>query len=217
METKGKIIKNAIFMAATALVLVVVTLAWFSSGAVVNVNPVAGDVESSGYGYLLYEAEDTNKNGVLDPLEAENWVAVPGLSIDVNNIVPNQYRFFKAVVTPGTKTSIKFSFGGIAVNLLDPEVTLQEFLSLVHVRFRTEDDGLPPAAITGGAAIDESMYDLLGDPAAGSVQIYDLGLTGYTGTSFTIYYDIGVYPLAVPNEKTLGSTVSINALEFTAS
>jgi len=218
MKTKEKLIKNAIFLAATTLVLVVVTVAWFSSGALLSVNPVAGDVESSGYGYMLYEAEDTDKNGVLDATEAlpEKWIAVPGLSIDVNNIVPNQYRFFKAVVFPGTKTSIQFTFGGINVDLLDPEVTLQEFLSLIHVKFRTEDDTIPPAALPDGGIIDESMYDLLGDPVAGSVQVYDLNLTGYTGTSFTIYYNIGVYPTAVPNEKTLGSSVSISTLEFTA-
>lgn len=216
MKSKDKLIKNAIFLAATTLVLVVVTLAWFSTSWGVGVDTVDASVDASGYGFMLYEAEDTNKNGVLDPLEAENWAAVPGLSIDVNNVVPNQYRFFKAVVFPGIKTSIQFTFSGISVDLLDPEVTLEEFLSLIHVRFRTEDDTDPPAALPDGGSLDQSMYELLGDPAAASVLVYNLDLTGYTGTSFTIYYDIGVYPIAVPNEKTLGSSVSINTLEFIA-
>ena len=214
---KKKILKSGAFLVATALVLLVATVAWFlSGGESATVSGILAEVETSGVSYLLLEAEDTNKNGILDPDEAEEekWVPVPDLNIEVSNLVPNQYRFFKAVIMPGARTTLQFGFNDIAVTIEDSTTTEEEFLSLIHVRFRTEDDAEPVQPMTGGAAIDQSMYALLGDPAADSVLIYDLDLTAYTGDAFTIYYDVGVYFDAVPNEKMIGSSVGIGAIEF---
>jgi hypothetical protein len=216
MKLKDKIIKNGIFLFATALVLVVVTVAWFFSGSEeANVGPIGADIESSGFGYFLFEAVDTNKNGLLDNGEENNWLPVPGDNVDINNIVPNQYHFYKAVIQTGAKTSMQFKFTGITYSLADPEATEEDFLSRLNVRFRTIDDGSPGAPMTGGEAIDTNMFILMdAEPLLTDVVVYNLDLTGYQNRNFTIFYDVGLYSATTQAEKIQGSSISINKIEF---
>ena len=216
-KNKGKIIKSGAFLVATALVLTVATVAWFITGNLgAYSDPIAGEIISDSYGYLLLEATDDNMNGILDAGEEDNWEAILGLDINVSNIVPNEYHFYKAIIQTGSRTSLQFKFTGIEVTVAEPEVTQLDFLSLINVRFRTEDDADPAQPMPAGGSIDESMYTLLGDPAAESVVIYTLDLSGYQNRSLTIYYDIGVKPITVPGNEVRGASVSIGAIEFVA-
>ena len=104
MNNKEKIIKSGVFLVATALILIVVTVAWFISGSLgANTSQIEAEVFTEGYGYSLLEAEDTNMNGVLDAEESEDedWTVVQEVNVDISNIVPNQYHFYKAIIQPG--------------------------------------------------------------------------------------------------------------------
>lgn len=217
-NNKEKVIKSGVFLAATALVLVVATVAWFISGSLgANTDSISGEVATEdGYGYLLLEAVDTDKNGVLDPAEAAVWVPVPGENLDITSMVPNEYHYYKAVIQTGARTTLQFKFTGIAVTVADPTATEADVLGRINVRFSTLDDGEPGAPLTGGAAIDTDLAALLGEPAAADLIIYTLDLTDYQNTSITIYYDVGIYQDTAPGDKSQGSSVSISAIQFTA-
>ncbi len=196
-KNKGKTIKSVVSLVATALVLIVATVAWFSSGTKVSVEGISADVETDGFSYILYEAVDANKNGLLDNGEdaSGNWLPVSGPDINIDKAVPNQYRFFKAKVQVGSRTEINVKFTGIVVTDPVPEERA-DFLSLINVRFRTEDVATQP--VPYGEAIDENMYQLFGSPAQGGtipteVEIYNLtDLTGHQNQTVEIYYTVGI-------------------------
>ncbi len=215
-KKKGKMIKSGVSLLATALVLIVVTVAWFSSGSKVGVDSISAQVDSEGFTYLLYEAIDANKTGGPVPPTGLTWVAVSDLAINVNNAVPNQYRYFKATITSGIRSEIKVKFAGIEVTSPVPAARA-DFLSLIDVHFRTEDNLAQP--MPGGAAVNNSMYELLGNPAQGDpipqeVQIYNIDVSTYQNATFDIYYTIGVDKAFKPKQNFLGAFVDIGTLVF---
>lgn len=196
-ENKQKIIKSGALLVATTIVLVVVTVAWFISGAgQASVEGIRADIVSDGFTYLLYEAIDDNKNGILDASEAaaDKWLPVPALDINIDKAVPNQYRFFKATVQLGARTQIKATFDGIVVIPPNSPLTQQEFLELIKVEFRTEDANgqLIPEPGPGVDPFNKNMYEILGDPVPQKLDVYTVDLTDRPNETFNVYYTIGI-------------------------
>lgn len=211
-----KMIKSGVSLFATALVLIVVTVAWFSSGGKANVEGIGAQVDSEGFTYMLYEAVDAAKIGGPEPPIGATWVAVADPAININDAVPNQYRYFKATITNGIREEIKVKFTGINVTSPVPAARA-DFLSLIDVRFRTEDNFGDP--MPGGAAVIESMFKLLGNPAPGALipeelDVYTIDVRDYQNATFDIYYTVGVNETFEPRVDFTGASVSIGAIVF---
>ncbi|HZK39867.1 MAG TPA: hypothetical protein VFD23_06935 [Clostridia bacterium] len=207
-----KMIKSGVSLFATALVLIVVTVAWFSSGGKANVEGIGADVVSEGLTYMLYEAVDDEKIGGPEPPSGADWVTVGDSGINIENAVPNQYRYFKAHVKNIAKQEIQVKFTDIVIT--EPQnAATEDFLKLINVHFYTE--GIGNAPVPGGeVAYDETMDQIVGIPVSGDVVIYTLDMTNYQGEEFDIYYTIGVDESFQPKQDFLGASVSIGAIVF---
>lgn len=213
MKNKEKIIKSGAFLVATALVLVVVTVAWFISGSIAaKVEGIEANVDSDGFTFVLYEAEDTNKIGGPNLPAGLVWLPVSGTDLNISDAVPNQYRYFKAIIQTGSKAAMQVKFSGIEVVSEDP-VIQQGFLSLINVRFRTED-AAAQSITPGGDPINENMFELLGVPSLPEVLIYDLNLANHHDETITIYYTIGVDESFAVEKDFRGASVNIGAIVF---
>lgn len=212
MSNRQKIIKTGFFAASAILVLIVATVAWFLVGAnIATVEQINADVNTSGFFSVLYESPDLNKNGIHDNDIDEPWNTITAANINISNIVPGEYHFYKAVITKGSISNLQFKFSGISLTLADIEATDADVLGRINVRFRTRDDA--NQSMTGND-MNESMLDLLGDPPSPDALIYNMSLSGYLGETFTIYYDVGIYKETTKDEKIQGSIVSISTIEF---
>lgn len=219
-DDKKKLIKSVALMVATAMVLVAVTVAWFALGDHAGAGDVEAEVEKSDLTYTIYEAVDTNKNGILDPAESAdaNWTAVSGDSLQLLNAAPNQYHFYKIIVYSGERSSVDFKLKGVSVTPLNASAGTNDILERIHVRFEVKDDGGDPGFPTTGVDdIDTNLSALLGDPAPAEYTVYSIDLTNYHGRTFEIFYDVGLYSDTPVGHVTLGSLIEIDSLSFDAS
>ncbi len=215
---KKNILKSAALMVATAMVLVVVTVAWFMLGGKAGADEIKSDVVAEEITYTIYEAIDTNKNGVLDTDEAQNWNVVTEDTLQLVAAVPNQYRFYKVVVHSGGKNSLAFKLNGISATPLDASAGASDIFERIHVRFLVKDDGGDPGFPTTGVdPINTNLLTLLGDPAPTNYTVYTIDLSGYQNRIFEIYYDVGLSSDTPAGDVALGSLIEIDSLSFEGS
>ncbi len=212
---KQRLIKSAVSLVATTLVLGVVTVAWFidGGGAKVDADAIGGLIEEqSGFGYRILEAFDDNKNGELD-LDENTWYVVAGETMEFKNFAPNQSRFFKIEVDTGSVSGAKLHFGEVVLNPDDDEAAAEDFLKKYQVRFAARDEANQP--LQGISDIDQSLFALLGNPPTSDKTVYSLDFTDYPNQAINIYYILGVYGDAVPEEAERDFALEIGRLYFT--
>lgn len=200
MKKYSSLIKNLIMVVASALTLVAVSFAWFTSSFSTNLDQyevaVGGDTIKVDY----YQMDDA---GAYQPL--------PG-DIELNDFVPGKYNKYKFDITTKTsdKLNLKFEISGIPVDMP------QELKDSVQIKYSIWSQ---KKQTTGGivAYVDSELisqsedYVLLSKISDGVI-INSLSLGNYQKTSsdrFAIYYEIGLSENAPPEvsglESSLGS------------
>ena len=205
MKKYSSLIKNLIMVVASALTLVAVSFAWFTSSFSTNLEQykvsVGGDTIKVDY----YQMDDA---GVYQPLIGD---------IELNDFVPGKYNKYKFDITTKTsdKLNLKFEISGIPVDMP------QELKDSVQIKYSIYSQ---KKRTTGGTVtyVDSEFvsqsdgYTSLSEIADGII-IQSLSLGNYQKTSsdrFAIYYEIGLSENAPPEvsglESSLGS-VQISA------
>jgi len=100
MYSKKNIIKSGLFLAATVAVLVIATLAWFSSGNLTEVQGTDSTIDSGDYTSTFYESPDTDMDGELDSTidDPDIWQLVSGSALDIVPIVPGEKHFYRVEI-----------------------------------------------------------------------------------------------------------------------
>ena len=200
MKKYSSLIKNLIMVVASALTLVAVSFAWFTSSFSTNLEEyqvaVGGDTVKVDY----YQLDDT---GAYQPL--------PG-DIELNDFVPGKYNKYKFDITTKTadKLNLKFEISGIPVDMP------QELKDSVQIKYsvwsqkKLTTDGTV-SYVDSECISQPDNYASLSDINNGVI-INSLSLGNYQTTAsdrFAIYYEIGLSENAPPEvsglESSLGS------------
>lgn len=200
MKKYSSLIKNLIMVVASALTLVAVSFAWFTSSFSTNLDQyevaVGGDTIKVEY----YQMDDA---GAYQPL--------PG-DIELNDFVPGKYNKYKFDITTKTsdKLNLKFEISGIPVDMP------QELKDSVQIKYsiwsqKKQTTGGTVAYVDSELISQSEDYVLLSKISDGVI-INSLSLGNYQKTSsdrFAIYYEIGLSENAPPEvsglESSLGS------------
>lgn len=200
MKKYSSLIKNLIMVVASALTLVAVSFAWFTSSFSTNLEEyqvaVGGDTVKVDY----YQLDDA---GAYQPL--------PG-DIELNDFVPGKYNKYKFDITTKTadKLNLKFEISGI------PEEMPEALKNSVQIKYsvwsqkKQTTDGT--VAYVNSELISQSEDYVLLSKISDGVIINSLSLGNYQTTAsdrFAIYYEIGLSENAPPEisglESSLGS------------
>ena len=205
MKKYSSLIKNLIMVVASALTLVAVSFAWFTSSFSTNLDQyevaVGGDTIKVDY----YQMDDA---GAYQPL--------PG-DIELNDFVPGKYNKYKFDITTKTsdKLNLKFEISGIPVDMP------QELKDSVQIKYsiwsqKKQTTGGTVAYVDSELISQSEDYVLLSKISDGVI-INSLSLGNYQKTSsdrFAIYYEIGLSENAPPEVSGLES--SLGSIEISA-
>lgn len=205
MKKYSSLIKNLIMVVASALTLVAVSFAWFTSNFSTNLDQyevaVGGDTIKVDY----YQMDDA---GAYQPL--------PG-DIELNDFVPGKYNKYKFDITTKTsdKLNLKFEISGIPVDMP------QELKDSVQIKYsiwsqKKQTTGGTVAYVDSELISQSEDYVLLSKISDGVI-INSLSLGNYQKTSsdrFAIYYEIGLSENAPPEVSGLES--SLGSIEISA-
>lgn len=200
MKKYSSLIKNLIMVVASALTLVAVSFAWFTSSFSTNLEQykvsVGGDTVKVDY----YQMDDA---GVYQPLIGD---------IELNDFVPGKYNKYKFDITTKTsdKLNLKFEISGIPVDMP------QELKDSVQIKYsiwsqKKQTTGGTVSYVKSELISQSEDYVLLSKISDGVI-INSLSLGNHQTTSsdrFAIYYEIGLSENAPPEvsglESSLGS------------
>lgn len=194
MNNRNNIIKSGILFTATAIVLIIAAVAWFSSGNLTDVQGVSATVDSGDYTSAFYESPDTDKDGALDgPIDDPDiWQLVSGPALDIVPIVPGEKHFYRIEIRINKPVDLSLIFSEIAVSIPDgASFTKSDMLGRVNVftEIRDEDGD----AVTGTTFDDDMLAFLDNDPDLTMKAVYDeMDMTAYVGTTINIYYFVGI-------------------------
>lgn len=200
MKKYSSLIKNLIMVVASALTLVAVSFAWFTSSFSTNLEQykvaVGGDTIKVDY----YQMDDA---GAYQPLIGD---------IELNDFVPGKYNKYKFDITTKTsdKLNLKFEISGIPVDMP------QELKDSVQIKYsvwsqkKLTTDGTV-SYVNSECISQPDNYASLSDINNGVI-INSLSLGNHQTTAsdkFAIYYEIGLSENAPPEvsglESSLGS------------
>lgn len=186
MEKRSGLIKNIIMVVASALTLVAVSFAWFTTNFSTNLNEYKAAIGGETLKIDFYQADENNK-----------YQSLPG-NIELTDFVPGEYNKYKFEVTTKTADKLKMSFS--IDNLpADMPAELMENVcikySVYKLKKQTSSSGA--VAYVNSTLIAESKdYVTLSDLYAKDGNIISaLSLANYQSTSsdkFAIYYEIGL-------------------------
>lgn len=200
MKKYSSLIKNLIMVVASALTLVAVSFAWFTSSFSTNLDQYEVAVDGDTIKVDYYQMDDA---GAYQPL--------PG-DIELNDFVPGKYNKYKFDITTKTsdKLNLKFEISGIPVDMP------QELKDSVQIKYsiwsqKKQTTGGTVAYVDSELISQSEDYVLLSKISDGVI-INSLSLGNYQKTSsdrFAIYYEIGLSENAPPEvsglESSLGS------------
>ena len=185
MKRNFQFYKNIILVVASALTLVAVTFAWFSTSFHNGVSKISQRVGTELIYVDFYEADPS---GNYQPLNGD---------ISLQNMVSGQYKKYKFIIRTNTVDALKLNF---AIDGLQSQVS-DAFKDAVSIKYtlksatKSVKNGV--TTYTDGAQIVESTgYKTLSEYS--SDQIFDVSLAHYqtaTGTKsdyFVVYYEIGL-------------------------
>ena len=215
-EAKKKMIKSGLFSLAAVLVLIVATVAWFSSGTKVGVDTISAEISNDDlFITQFFESIDTNKDGVLDT--NPNWTAVTAPDIDTGNLVPGQKMFYKIVVN-STRPRLQLIMNDITV-LNGGSMSNADVLDIVKIKFDVRNQN--GELITGIDDFDGSMkdlYDLNGiDPDAATaptITVYDIAMASIPDRTIVFYYTVGIPGTITQEDLVQGTGVKIEKIEL---
>lgn len=177
--------KNIIFVVASALTLVAVTFAWFSTS---NHNGVSQISKRVGNELIYVDFYEADSNGVYQKLDGD---------IHLDNMVSGQYKKYKFIVRTNTTDPMKLK---MSIDGLQSAVS-QSFKDAVSIKYtlksatRTVKNKV--ATYTDGTTIStSSTYKSLSELS--SDQVFDLSLKNYQTAQgnksdyFVVYYEIGL-------------------------
>ena len=184
MKSKFQFYKNIILVVASALTLVAVSFAWFSTSYKTALPPIEAAVDGDVIKVDFYQKDDT---GAYQPLTGD---------IELDDFVAGSYNEYKFDIT--TKTADKISLGFAIENL--PAYMPQELRDSVCIKYSLYSC-VPSEAANGTVVynkdklISESEgYIPLSEFENGTV-FSAISLSNYQTASsdrFVIYYEIGL-------------------------
>ena len=199
MKKYSSLIKNLIMVVASALTLVAVSFAWFTSSFSTNLEQ-----------YKVAVGGDTVKVDYYQMDDDDAYQPLPG-DIELNDFVPGKYNKYKFDITTKTsdKLNLKFEISDI------PEDMPQELKESVQVKYslwlqkkQTNADG-SVTYVNSDFISQSDGYALLSEIADGVI-INSLSLGKYQTTAsdrFAIYYEIGLSENAPPEISGLKSSL----------
>ena len=184
MKKKFSFYKNIIMVAASALTLVAVTFAWFTTSYDMSVNQFNAYITGDAIKVDFYQAD-----------ENENYQPLSG-NIELNSFVPGNYNKYKMVVT--TKTADKLAMSFSIVDL--PSDIPQDLADSVCIKYTVYQSSKVTAADGSVSYVDlKSIAQSDGYVPISALNdgkiIPSLSLANYQSTNadnFVIYYEIGL-------------------------
>ncbi len=201
MKKHASLYKNIIMVVASALTLVAVSFAWFTSNFSTNLDRYEAVVGGDAIKIDYYQLDD---EGVYQPLSGD---------IELKDFVPGTYNKYKFDLTTKTadKLKLKFEITGIPVDMPEAlEEAVQIKYSLWSQKKQTNEDG--SVTYVDFEHISQSKDYVLLSEITDGVIIPSLSLENHQKTAsdrFAIYYEIGLSENASPDvgglESSLGS------------
>lgn len=126
MKKHAGLIKNLIMVVASALTLVAVSFAWFTSNFKTNLDQYKVAVEGNPIKVDFYQLDENNE---YKPLAG---------NIELNDFVPGEYNQYKLLVTTKTSDKLKMSFSIDGI----PADIPQELKDNVCIKYSVQASGL---------------------------------------------------------------------------
>lgn len=184
MKRNVQLYKNIILVLASALTLIAVTFAWFTTSYDGGIAPINSAVGSSLINVRFYEADDAGK---YQPLNGD---------IALTDCVAGTFKQYKMIVTTTTPSALKMNFG-ITELPSDMPNALKDAVCIKYTVKKTTKSTAPDGTetYTDGVTIQQSTGEIpLSELKNGSI-FEALPLQSYQSTSsdnFVIYYEIGL-------------------------
>lgn len=207
MKKRSGFIKNIIMVVASALTLVAVSFAWFTTNFKTNLDQYKAVISGDSLSVEFYEMDESN---VYQPL--------PG-DIELENFTPGEFNKYKFVITTKTADKLKMSFKIEGI----PEDIPEELADYVCIKYSAYSLKKRTSATGDVSYINGVLLASSGDNYVPLSELNDgtifraLSLANYqktTGDKFAIYYEIGLSEDAPASlgglESSLGS-ISISA------
>lgn len=188
MKKRSGLIKNIIMVVASALTLVAVSFAWFTSNFSTNLDNYEAVVSGETLNIEFYQMDENSK---YQPLTGD---------IELEDFVPGEYNKYKFLITTKTsdKLSMKFSIEGL------PEDIPQELKDYVYIKYtmyttkvtKKADGTVTYTDLILVSKSKDGEKVLLSDLIDSNGVIFNnLNLSAYqksASDTFTIYYEIGL-------------------------
>ena len=179
VNLKRKIVYAALLFALSALLLIAVTLGWFQSITVNQVNGIS--FYYPGVTFAFYQSVDANADGVPDVDGSGNiiYTMESPNKIVISNLYPMCSTAFKVVIgaTPGKCISIELS-GLSAPGALTPTVDVTKALRIKYIDPTTQQ------------LVDKSLYEMMDSSRNISlISNYPVDANGNFTFCYTIYMD----------------------------
>ncbi len=203
MKKRSGLIKNVIMVVASALTLVAVSFAWFTTNFSTNLNNYKASISGETLKIDFYQADEAGK---YQPLSG---------NIELTDFVPGEYNKYKFEVTTKTADKLKMSFS-IDDLPADMPAELMENVCIKYsvYKLRKQTSATGTVAYINSTLIAESKgYVTLSElyDKDGKI-INSLSLANHQSTNadkFAIYYEIGLSEEAPASigglESSLGS------------
>ena len=203
MKKRSGLIKNVIMVVASALTLVAVSFAWFTTNFSTNLNEYKASISGETLKVDFYQADDAGK---YQPLSG---------NIELTDFVPGEYNKYKFEVTTKTADKLRMSFSIDDLPADMPEELKKSVCikySVYKLRKQVSASGV--VSYTNGTQIAQSKgYVPLTDIYNNDGKIFSaLSLANHQTTNadkFAIYYEIGLSEEASASigglESSLGS------------
>jgi hypothetical protein len=184
MKGKFQFIKNIILVVASALTLVAVTFAWFTSNFETKIDSYQQAISGETLKVDFYQADESEK---YQPLSGD---------IELNDFVPGKFNKYKFEITTKTADKLKMSF---AIEDLGADIP-QELKDNVGIKYSVYKLSKKVSANGNVAYINSTQitysngYVKLSDLEDGKI-FSGLSLANHqtaAGDKFAIYYEIGL-------------------------
>ena len=210
-EAKRNMIKSGLFAGAAILVLIVATVAWFSSGTKVDVEGISANIESQDVLITnFYKYIDNNKdNDTTNDSSPYGWIAVTDSNIDTRAMVPGQKSFYKVIIR-STKPNLRLDFNNIefaGIPSGGDMTTLSGYLQKLNVEIKAVDGAGSPI----GSAVSSTMNDLLENPTGDitTKAVFNVEISGHQNENITIYYTLEMSDDLKETDLAQGFNISI--------
>lgn len=186
MKKYSGIIKNIIMVVASALTLVAVSFAWFTTNFKTNLDSYEAVVEGETLIITYYKMDE---NGTYQPLEGD---------INLENVQPGDFNKYKIEIITKTSDKLKMNFAIQGLSKTVPQ-TLKDNVcfkySLYSQRKKVNGNDGSVSYVDQVMLSQSSDYVTLSDISDNNFIFQALNLSNYQTSAadrFVIYYEIGL-------------------------